>query len=379
MASPRSNGSSTRFKLDAGLYLTITPAADAKLSSSLPVNEPVPLVDLLANRVELQDIATRSQIAVLARYATDPNGAGGPRRARRRRRGERSDATGAGVHAAQVPARPPRGVPERQTSRSRSSWTCSRRSGPVTTRSRPRPSWMPRPAASRSGWSRRRPGADMACSRALLELPAPTTGRHAGLRLHPQADDRVQAAGEPASADDHGRPGHGRGSIPGVPPGSCRHEAAWRAPIGESILFFGCRDPLQDFIYEDELRAFEAEGVTRLSTAFSRDPGQPKRYVQHAIEEQGADVWRLLQDEATIFVCGDASRMAPDVRQRSPGSSRHRPVPPTATPRPGSPGSLPLAATSRTSGPPATSEQAERPCVPHRRVSIRASRSRWSP
>ena len=86
------------------------------------------------------------------------------------------------------------------------------------------------------------------------------------------------------------------------------------APIGESILFFGCRDPIQDFIYEDELRAFEAEDVTRVSTAFSREPGQPKRYVQNAIEEQGADVWRLLQDEAMIFVCGDASRMAPDVR-----------------------------------------------------------------
>ena len=35
------------------------------------------------------------------------------------------------------------------------------------------------------------------------------------------------------------------------------------APIGESLLFFGCRDPMQDFLYEDEMRAFEAEGVTK--------------------------------------------------------------------------------------------------------------------
>src|SRR5439155_23978810 len=63
------------------------------------------------------------------------------------------------------------------------------------------------------------------------------------------------------------------------------------------------------------MRAFEAAGVTRLQTACSRVPGQPKVYVQQLIQEQSADVWRLLQQEAVIFVCGDASRMAPDVRR----------------------------------------------------------------
>jgi cytochrome P450/NADPH-cytochrome P450 reductase len=86
-------------------------------------------------------------------------------------------------------------------------------------------------------------------------------------------------------------------------------------PIGESLLFFGCRDPLQDFLYEDEMRAWEAAGVVRLQTAFSRVPDQPKCYVQQVIMEQKDDVWRLLQQEAVIFVCGDASRMAPDVRR----------------------------------------------------------------
>jgi cytochrome P450/NADPH-cytochrome P450 reductase len=94
------------------------------------------------------------------------------------------------------------------------------------------------------------------------------------------------------------------------------------APIGESILFFGCRDPLQDFIYEDELRAFEAQGVTKLVTAFSRDPGQPKRYVQDSIAEQSSEVWKLLQGDGIIYVCGDASRMAPDVRRAFAGIFR---------------------------------------------------------
>jgi len=43
--------------------------------------------------------------------------------------------------------------------------------------------------------------------------------------------------------------------------------------IGPAMLFFGCRRPDQDFIYEDELRAFEASGVCELYVAFSRyDP-----------------------------------------------------------------------------------------------------------
>ena len=60
--------------------------------------------------------------------------------------------------------------------------------------------------------------------------------------------------------------------------------------------------------------AFEAAGVTRLFSAFSREPGKPKTYVQQAIKNHSAEVWHLLQEEAVVFVCGEASRMAPDVR-----------------------------------------------------------------
>ena len=50
-----------RFKLDPSLYATISPRANA--DTYLPVNEPVPLLGILANRIELQDVATREQIA----------------------------------------------------------------------------------------------------------------------------------------------------------------------------------------------------------------------------------------------------------------------------------------------------------------------------
>jgi cytochrome P450/NADPH-cytochrome P450 reductase len=59
----------------------------------------------------------------------------------------------------------------------------------------------------------------------------------------------------------------------------------------------------------------EGLATAKLFAAFSREPGKPKAYVQQAIQDQSEDVWRLMQKEAMIFVCGEASHMAPEVRQ----------------------------------------------------------------
>ena len=78
-------------------------------------------------------------------------------------------------------------------------------------------------------------------------------------------------------------------------------------------LFFGSQREACDFSYRADLERFKADGVlTRLDTAFSRDQAQ-KMYVQHRMLENAAEIWRWLEEDAQVFVCGDASRMAKDV------------------------------------------------------------------
>jgi cytochrome P450/NADPH-cytochrome P450 reductase len=85
-------------------------------------------------------------------------------------------------------------------------------------------------------------------------------------------------------------------------------------PIAESLLVLGCRDPQDDLLYAEELAGFEKEGVARVLTACSRVPRYPHRYVQHVLEASADDVWDLLQHDAVVYVCGNASTMAPGVR-----------------------------------------------------------------
>ena len=85
--------------------------------------------------------------------------------------------------------------------------------------------------------------------------------------------------------------------------------------VGPAVLFFGCRHPRQDFIYQEELRVFAEQGVAQVFACFSRLVGEQKTYVQDQIRQQRTLVWKLIQEGAVIYVCGDATRMAPDVRR----------------------------------------------------------------
>ncbi|EDO39434.1 predicted protein [Nematostella vectensis] len=83
--------------------------------------------------------------------------------------------------------------------------------------------------------------------------------------------------------------------------------------VGDTVLFFGCRHKAQDYIYENELEDYAADGtISRLHVAFSRDQDK-KRYVTHLMRENTDEIWNLLDQGAHIYVCGDARNMARDV------------------------------------------------------------------
>lgn len=84
---------------------------------------------------------------------------------------------------------------------------------------------------------------------------------------------------------------------------------------GEARLYFGCRSDA-DFLYREELEAWQAAGVVTLRVAQSRAPGSGRpKYVQDALWEDRAAVAAAYAAGAHFYVCGDGHGMAPAVRE----------------------------------------------------------------
>ncbi len=301
-----------RFGLAPETVIRIT--ARTHRETFLPVNERITLGELLADYVELQNVATRAQIRTLAAYCECPftrprlealaadgqTGENGPYRAevlsRRRSVLDLLDTFAAiqlplDAYLEMLPPLSPRFYSIASSplhAPHRCSLTVSVVAGPA-----------------RSGQGRY----EGVCSNHLARRNDDGDVVHAFVR-DPQTAFRLPA--DPRTPIIMIGPGTGLAPFRGF----LQERAAQRAggqAIGEAMLFFGCRHPEQDYLYRSELQAFARDGITELHVAFSRLKAR-KIYVQDLLREQCERVWSLLARGAMVYVCGDASHMEPDVR-----------------------------------------------------------------
>lgn len=82
-----------------------------------------------------------------------------------------------------------------------------------------------------------------------------------------------------------------------------RLRASGKFESGKLMLFFGARTQ-EELPYFGPLQSLPKDFIDS-NFAFSRTPGQPKKYVQDAMRDRAADLAALLQDpNAYFFVCG---------------------------------------------------------------------------
>jgi cytochrome P450/NADPH-cytochrome P450 reductase len=297
----------THFGLDAGQYITIIPSSGAH--THLPIDEATPLLGVLGTCVELQDVATRDDVAVLLRYTDDPDQRSALEALARDDEQYREQVLGPNrsvldlleqFPACRLPfeefldALPP--LRPRFYSISSSPLVspdvCSITVGVLRG-----------PARSGAGTF------SGVASGHLAELSEDGTAfvfvREPTIPFRPPEDPHVPMV----------MVGAGTGVAPFR--GFLQERAAQRAqgvPVARSLLVFGCREPRADLLYTDELRGFQEQGLVRVENAFSREDGRPCRYVQDAMLDCAEEVWDLLQQGAVVLVCGNATTIAPAVR-----------------------------------------------------------------
>jgi benzoyl-CoA 2,3-dioxygenase component A len=95
----------------------------------------------------------------------------------------------------------------------------------------------------------------------------------------------------------------GTGSAPMRAMTEYRRRRRLKGATGKLMLFFGARTK-EELPYFGPLTNLPKDFIDT-NLAFSRTPGEPKRYVQDAMRERAVDVAHLLKDDNTfIYVCG---------------------------------------------------------------------------
>jgi NADPH-ferrihemoprotein reductase len=81
-------------------------------------------------------------------------------------------------------------------------------------------------------------------------------------------------------------------------------------PIGRILLFYGCRNPDEDYLYHDDFATLKHTLGDRLHifTAFSRQDPSRKIYVQDRVNEQAQQLCDMFMDGQTyLYICGSTN------------------------------------------------------------------------
>lgn len=294
-----------RFGLD--LDRTVRLRARRHSRSTLPVDRPLPLRQLLAGFVELQDPATQGHVAVLAEHTACPP--------------EKRPLTA-------LAAADPETFREQVTAAGRSVLDLLEHHPacelPFARFLELLPVLRPR-HYSISSSAEASPGeADLMVS--LLAAPHRSgEGTFRGIASHyvqgVTAGDILQARVLPCSEafrlpEDP--------SVPVVLVGAGTGLAPFRGAVldrlhtrttGTLLCYFGCDHPDVDYLHREELEAAETAGVVSMRPAFMHLPEDGARFVQDRIAREDEEVWAALEAGARVHVCGDGRRMAPAVRE----------------------------------------------------------------
>lgn len=143
-----------------------------------------------------------------------------------------------------------------------------------------------------------------AASAHLAEL----TGEDAKARVFIEPNERFRLPADPASDVIMIGPGTGVAPYRGF-----LQQREAQGATGRNWLVFGARHFESEFLYQVEWQDAARKGLLqRMDVAFSRDR-TPRAYVQDRLREAGAEVFAWLEGGASLYVCGDADQMAPDV------------------------------------------------------------------
>lgn len=89
-----------------------------------------------------------------------------------------------------------------------------------------------------------------------------------------------------------------------------RRHSRTAAPL---VAYFGCDHPDVDFLHREELEAADTDGLASLRATFAFAPISGHRFVQDRMLSEAAEIWSLIEDGAHIRVCGDAARLGAGV------------------------------------------------------------------